>query len=162
HLPTCPVEARGANHGIPICQGLEIGERSEHAVTVDHERALVSSDRGLDLVSAGLRQLDDTQPPRADSPLRLTTPNRDRAIGTLNLTLDRIGERCETPLAFLDDERPVLECDEACVRSLYVGSVRRDDGVVLALARNAVDSRLRDDAREQRSRRPLDKPTLLG
>jgi len=161
YFPDVSVEARGADHRVPGRQRLELRERPEGAIAVDHERPLVASHRQLDLVAARLRQLDHTQPVRGARPLLLAPPDGDRAIRTPDLLLDRVGQLRQVTVAFLEQQRAVLHADEARGRALHVRRFRRNDGVVLTLAGDAVNAGLTDDAGEHRPRRWLDEAALL-
>ena len=116
----------------------------------------------LDLVAAGLRELDDAQTVRRDGPLRLATAHGVRAVRPGDVLLDRIRKRRQVAVALLDQERTVLEADEACARAFGIRRVRRRDCVVLALTRNAVDARFRNHPCEERHRGALHETALLG
>src|SRR5262245_10946597 len=150
HFPEVAVEPRRTDHGIAVGELLELGKRSEDALAVDDERPLVAVERKLDLVAPGLRQLDDAEPVPRDRPLRRALANSHGAIGTLDLTFDRLGERTEVPVAFLDQQRAVVQRHEGHAAALDVDGVGGDYGVVCALARDTVDAGLADDASERR------------
>ena len=62
--------------------------------------------------------------------------------------LDRICKRRQVTLAFLDQERAVLEPDETRGISCRIRRLGCGDRIVLPLARNAVDACLRNDSGE--------------
>ena len=116
----------------------------------------------LDLVAARFRQLDDAQPVGRNRPRRLAAPHSARAVRARDLVFDRVRKRRQVTVAFLDQQRTVLEPDETRGVSGRIRCLGCGDCVVLPLARNAVDAGLRNDSGEQRHGGPLHETTLLG
>ncbi len=129
YLPEVSVESGGADHRVSGRERLELRQRPEGAIAVDHERSLVTAHSQLDLVAAGLGQLHHLQPVRGDSPLLFASADGDRAVRTLDLLLDRVGQLRQVTVAFLEQQRAVLQTDEARGRALHVRRFRRHDGV---------------------------------
>jgi hypothetical protein len=161
-LPEGPVKAGRADDRIALRELFKLWERAEGAVAVDDERSLVTSDCKLDLVAPGLWKLDHAQTVSGDRPLRFPAADGGRAVRGHGFALDRLCEGRQIALTFLNEQGPVLESNEASGGALDVGSVHCNDSLVLTLARNAVDSGLGDDPREQRSRGALHEAALLG
>ena len=98
----------------------------------------------------------------SNRPGRRSAPDGGGAIRTCDLLLDRVGERREVSLAFLDQKRPVLQSDETRGVALGVGCLGRGDRVVLTLTRNTVDAGLGNCPGEQRRGRSFNETALLG
>src|SRR5438034_1889712 len=97
-----------------------------------------------------------------DGPARPAPVDGRRTVRPRDLLLDRVGERRQIAVALLDEERTVLEPDEHGALTVDVGRLDGNDRVVLPFAGHAVDSRLRNGSREERSSFRLDETALLG